>query len=154
MEAVRLWFTGFWRSTPMTVVMVGAIAIHVCLAMWKLILGKTWRMPWWQWAQIGLGFAIPLFLAEHLLSTRIIHEVFGMDNKYAIVLLAIWPSKQWGMIYLIAAVWLHRRALLGTALSALFPTTFMAGQRRAVAASPSLFGLYLGRPGSGTSFRQ
>ena len=107
MEAVRLWFTGFWRSTPMTVVMVGAIAIHVCLAIWKLILGKTWRMPWWQWAQIGLGFAIPLFLAEHLLSTRIIHEVFGMDDKYAIVLLATWPSKQWGMIYLIAAVWLH-----------------------------------------------
>ncbi len=107
MEAVRLWFTGFWRSMPMTVVVLAATTAHICLAIWKLILGKTWRLPWWQWAQIGLGFAIPLFLTEHLLGTRIAHEVFGMEDKYAFVLLVTWPGKNWDMVWLMAVVWLH-----------------------------------------------
>lgn len=107
MEAVRLYFTGFWRSTLTTAVMLSAITTHICLAVWKLLQGKTWRLPWWQWTQIVLGLSIPLFLIEHLMATRIAHEVYGMDDKYAFVLLASWPGKNWDMVWLIAAVWLH-----------------------------------------------
>lgn len=107
MEAVRLYFTGFWRSTPATTVMLSAITAHICLAVWKLIQGRTWRLPWWQWTQIVLGLSIPLFLIEHLMGTRIAHEVFGMEDKYAFVLLVGWPAKNWDMVWLIAAVWLH-----------------------------------------------
>ncbi len=107
MESVRLWFTGFWRSLPMTAVMLAAVTAHILLAVMKLAAGKTWRLPWWQWAQIVLGFLIPFLLAKHLLGTRLVHEIFGLDDRYAIVLLVNWPSESWGMAWLILAVWVH-----------------------------------------------
>ena len=107
MESVRLWFTGFWRSLPMTAIMLAAVTAHILLAVMKLAVGKTWRLPWWQWAQIVLGFLIPFFLAKHLLGTRLVHEIFGLDDRYAIVLLVNWPSESWGMAWLILAVWVH-----------------------------------------------
>lgn len=107
MEAVRLYFTGFWRSLPMTALMLAAVTVHVALSLAKLAAGRTWRLPWWQWAQLGLGLAIPVLLAEHLLGTRIAHEVFGVADKYAYVLLVNWPANNWDMILLIGAVWVH-----------------------------------------------
>ena len=32
-----------------------------------------------------------LLLAKHLLGTRIAHEIFGLDDRYAFVLLVNWP---------------------------------------------------------------
>ena len=46
MEAVRLWFTGFWRSLPMSTVMMAALVAHIVLAIAKLAAGKTWRLNW------------------------------------------------------------------------------------------------------------
>lgn len=107
MELVRLYFIGFWRSDPGTIAMAGALVIHVAMAFLKLAQTRTWRMPVWQAAQIVLGLAIPLTLAEHLVGTRIVHEVYGMDDRYALVLLASWTDKNWGMAILIGTVWIH-----------------------------------------------
>ncbi|HKK30204.1 MAG TPA: adenylate/guanylate cyclase domain-containing protein, partial [Alphaproteobacteria bacterium] len=107
MEAVRLWFTGFWRSLPGTVLLAGAASVHVVLALWKVAAGRTLRLPFWQWAQIALGLAIPLLLAEHVFGTRLSHEVFGLEDRYAYVLLSTWPEKNVTMAAMIAVVWLH-----------------------------------------------
>lgn len=106
-ETARLYFTAVWRSWEGTALLAGAALVHVVLALAKLFAGKTLRLPWWQWAQVILGLLIPLVLAEHLLGTRIAHEVFGLDDTYAFVTLASWPGKAWDMIWLIGAVWLH-----------------------------------------------
>ena len=107
MEAARLWFIGFWRSIPMTVLILTAVAVHVVLSIVKVGAGKTWRLPWWQWLQIILGFAIPFLIAKHAIGTRGVYEVFGTEDNYAFVLLANWPADNWGMAFLITGVWLH-----------------------------------------------
>jgi adenylate cyclase len=106
-EVVRLYFTGVWRSAVGTPVLIGCASVHVALALAKLYAGKTWRLPWWQWAQIGLGLLIPVVLVEHLLATRIGHEIFEYEDSYAFITAVSWPGKAWDMIWLIAVVWLH-----------------------------------------------
>lgn len=106
-EAVRLYFTGFWRSWPGTVLLAGSALVHVALALAKLFAGKTWRLAWWQWLQIALGLLIPVLLAEHVLGTRIAHELYGYQDNYAFVVAVNWPGRVPDMIWLIGAVWLH-----------------------------------------------
>jgi adenylate cyclase len=107
MEAARYYFVGFWRSWPGTVALGGAAVVHVALSLIKLGSRRTWRLPLWQWAQIALGLSIPLILAEHVLATRISHELFGLEDRYAYVLNGTWPDQGWKMMCLIGVVWLH-----------------------------------------------
>ena len=107
MEAVRLYFVGFWRSLPGTIALAGSAVVHVVLAVAKVYSGNSWRLPVWQWFQIILGFLIPLVLVEHLLVTRLGHEVFGYEDSYSFVIGLGWPAKAWPMVWLVAAVWLH-----------------------------------------------
>lgn len=106
-EAARAYFTGVWRSLPGTVVLAGSAVLHVALALAKLCAGRTWRLPWWQWAQVGFGLLIPLLLAEHLMGTRIAHELYGYNDTYAFVTAVNWPSNTLHMMALIAVVWIH-----------------------------------------------
>jgi len=107
MEAVRLYFVGFWRSWPGTIALAGSMLVHLSLVTAKLFRGKTWRLAWWQWAQIVLGFTIPWALSEHLLATRLGHEVYGYEDSYTFLIAVGWPSHIWPMVWLIGAVWLH-----------------------------------------------
>ena len=45
-------------SWPGTLLLYGAAAVHVGLALWKLVNRRTWRMPPWEAAQIALGLWI------------------------------------------------------------------------------------------------
>jgi adenylate cyclase len=107
MEAVRQYFVGFWRSWPGTIALAGSMLVHLSLVVAKLIRGKTWRLPRWQWAQIALGLTIPWALSEHLLATRLGHEVYGYEDSYTFVIAVGWPSHIWPMVWLIGAVWIH-----------------------------------------------
>lgn len=106
-EAVRTYFTAFWRSWPGTTLLAGGALLHVILALAKLYTGRTWRLAWWQWLQIALGLLIPIVLAEHLIGTRIAHELYGYSDNYAFVTVVNWPGNAWDMMLLIGAVWLH-----------------------------------------------
>ncbi len=107
MEAIRHYFVGFWRSWPGTIALAGSMTVHVVLAVVKLAQGKTWRLPWWQWGQIALGLTIPWALSEHLLATRLGHEIYGYTDSYTFVIAVGWPGQIWPMVWLIGAVWLH-----------------------------------------------
>ncbi|MFN4089298.1 MAG: adenylate/guanylate cyclase domain-containing protein [Alphaproteobacteria bacterium] len=107
METGRLWFLGFWRSVPGTVLLAGAAAGHVGLVLWKLARGRGVAMPAWEWAQLLLGLAIPVLLTVHVLGTRGVHEVFGIDDSYARVLSVLWPDGAWRQTLLTLVVWAH-----------------------------------------------
>jgi adenylate cyclase len=111
MEAVQLVRRGFWRSWPGTVLLYGAVAVHVTLAVWKLAQRRTWRMAFWEAAQIGLGLAIPILGAAHVMGTRGVHSAAGFDDVYTAELRLLWPGLAFGQSLLLVVVWSH--AMIG-----------------------------------------
>lgn len=47
-------------------------------------------MPAWQFMQLLLGLAIPFLLIEHVLGTRAVTELYGVQPSYALVQLTYW----------------------------------------------------------------
>ena len=107
MEAVQAWRRGFWRSTPGTALLYGALAVHVSLALAKLARRRTWRMAPWEAAQIALGLSIPVLGAAHVAATRGLAAATGFDDTYTTELRLLWPGLAWNQSLFLAAVWLH-----------------------------------------------
>ena len=89
------------------VVLYGALATHVVLALGKLINMRTWRRPAWEWTQIALGLAIPWFLFSHLTYTRGAESLLGIDMDYERELLLLWPGAWVQQSALLLIVWIH-----------------------------------------------
>jgi adenylate cyclase len=111
MEEVQLFRRAFWRSWPGTVALYGALAVHVGLALWKLILRRTWRLAPWEIAQIALGLTIPFLAAAHVAATRGLSALYGFDDTYGRLLTLLWPGLAFSQSLLLVIVWLH--AMIG-----------------------------------------
>ena len=111
MEAMQAVRSGFWRSPPGTVLLYGALAIHVGFGLYKLIGRRTWRLSFWEWAQIGLGLSIPVLGASHVATTRGIASVAGFGDSYTAKLRMLWPDAAIWQSLLLVVVWLH--AMIG-----------------------------------------
>ena len=70
LEAGRRVFLLLWRNLPMSVLLYGAIAIHMALAYRALYRRRRLAMPAWEAAQIVLGLAIGVRISANG-STRI-----------------------------------------------------------------------------------
>ena len=82
-----------WGSWPGTLLLYGAAAVHVGLALWKLVNRRTWRMPPWEAAQIALGLWIPFLAVAHVMTTRGLSAFYGVDPTYALELRLLWPAR-------------------------------------------------------------
>ncbi len=82
LEAARRVFLSLWRNPPMTLLLYGALALHVGLALRSLYRRRRLRMPAWEASQLVLGLAIPPLLALHILATRFADEVLGVDDSF------------------------------------------------------------------------
>jgi adenylate cyclase len=104
MEEVQVFRRAFWRSWPGTVALYGALAVHVGLALWKLILRRTWRLAPWEIAQIALGLAIPFLAAAHVAATRGLSALYGFDDTYGRLLTLLWPGLAFSQSLLLVIV--------------------------------------------------
>lgn len=100
-----------WGSWPGTLLLYGAAAVHVGLALWKLVNRHTWRMPLWETAQIALGLSVPFLAVAHVMTTRGLSAFYGVDPAYATHLRLMWPAKALSQSLLLVIVWLH--AMIG-----------------------------------------
>ncbi len=110
METGRLWFLAVWRTWPTTVLLYGAMLVHILLALWALYQRRDLRMHGWEAAQLLLGLAIPPLLVEHILATRMLYELFGADDPYARVALTLWqfaPEKGLLQSLTLCVAWIH-----------------------------------------------
>jgi adenylate cyclase len=107
-QAVR---RAVWRSWPGTLLLYGAAAVHIGLALWKLVNRRTWRMPAWEALQIALGVTIPFLLVRHVVGTRGLNSFYGFDDVYTAELRILWPGLAEKQTLLIVVVWLH--AMIG-----------------------------------------
>ena len=100
-------FTAAWRTLPATLLLYGAFATHVTLALHKLWRRRSLRMPPWEMAQVALGLLIPFWLVVHVIGTRGAHQLVGVDDSYSYVLNVLWPNGAWRQSLRLMLVWLH-----------------------------------------------
>src|SRR5689334_13835136 len=84
-ERGRHVFLAFWRSPPGTLLFFGAAWVHTGLALTSLYRRRTLAMPGREWAQLVLGLLIPLVIAYHVIGTRIMHSMYGIEDSYYLV---------------------------------------------------------------------
>lgn len=91
MEAGREVFLLLWRNPLGTTVLYGALATHLSLVLYSLYNRRSLRLitPG-EVLQITLGLLVPPLVVVHVLANRGLHEVFGLEDRYAYVLLSIW----------------------------------------------------------------
>lgn len=110
LEAGRRWFLALWRNPLGTLLLYASLLVHMSLALWALYERRSLRLRGVDWLQLGLGFAIPLFLTLHILGTRGANSFFGTDDDYVYtlaVLFLILPKLGAKQVLLILIVWLH-----------------------------------------------
>jgi len=107
MEAGGRIFSAVWHSVPATLLLYGAFALHVVLAVHKLWRRRSLEMPAWEAAQVVLGFLIPFWLVVHIVGTRGSYQFFGVDDSYAYVLNTLWPDGAARQSFMLILVWLH-----------------------------------------------
>lgn len=107
MDQLDRWRTVVTRSLPGTIVLAGALVIHIVLALYKVATRTTWRLPWWELLQIVLGLLIPFLLFPHIVNTRIAHNYFNVDDNYLYELARLWPASAIIQSTLLVIVWIH-----------------------------------------------
>ena len=110
MESGRVWFLLLWRQPVATGALYGALVTHALLGLWALYRRRTLRMPAWEATQLVLGLTIPPLLVAHVVGNRLAHELYGIDDFYARVLLVYWVASPWrGAIQtlLVLIAWIH-----------------------------------------------
>ncbi|TMV09866.1 adenylate/guanylate cyclase domain-containing protein [Ruegeria sediminis] len=96
------------RSLAGTIILYGALLIHVGLALLSLAQRRTLRMPFSMGLQVALGLLIPLQLLPHLVHTRFAHEVFGVNDEMSYLIILMWPNESvWFQSLLLLLVWIH-----------------------------------------------
>jgi adenylate cyclase len=94
MEIGREVFVFLWRGWVGTTLLYGAAILHLSLVLTSIYRKRGWRaVTWAEYLQIALGLCVPLLVAHHALANRGAHEMFGLEDSYALVLLALWVQK-------------------------------------------------------------
>ncbi len=110
MEFARLAFLAVWRHPLGTALIVGAVLVHLALALYALYARRRLRMPPAEAVQLLLGLAIPPLLLIHILGTRGLHQIYGLDDTYSWELIVLWlngPDGAARQLIVTAVVWLH-----------------------------------------------
>jgi adenylate cyclase len=110
LETGRGWFLALWRNPLGTLLLFGALGLHLLLALWSLYRRRTLRMPAWEATQLALGLAIPPLLVSHVIGTRVAHAWFDVTDSYTRVVLTLWelrPENGLRQALLLTIAWLH-----------------------------------------------
>jgi adenylate cyclase len=109
-EAVRPWFLLIWRNPLGTVILYGAVTVHLLLVLLALYRRRSLVMPAREAIQVIFGLAIPLLLAQHVIGTRVVHTLTGVEDNYQYVLRALWvenPMVGFLQAVAVVVVWGH-----------------------------------------------
>ena len=107
MESILRLQSAIWGSLPGQILLYGALLTHVTLGLARMLNLRTWRRPFWEWAQVIFGLAIPWFLISHIVFTRASETILGLDVDYKHELALLWPDVWISQSLLLVIVWLH-----------------------------------------------
>jgi adenylate cyclase len=97
-----------WHSWPGTLLLYGAFALHLSLALTGLYLRPTLLLPPMELVRIAFGLSFPLLLVGHAVSTRIAYEWYGALPQYQRVVWSLINAGAEGrQLALLAPGWMH-----------------------------------------------
>jgi adenylate cyclase len=99
-----------WQFPGGWIVILTAALAHSAHALWSLYDRRVMRMPSWQLMQLVLGLSIPFLLVDHVLGTRAVAELYGVNPNYAMVQLTYWRlAPHLGVLQSIVMIvaWVH-----------------------------------------------
>jgi len=108
-KAARL-FMAIWRNPVGTTIFYSSVLIHIALVLRAIYMRRSLVMPKGEMAQIVLGLLIPLLLIDHVIGTRIAHELYGYIDDYETVVGSLWiraPANGLRQAFGLLAVWIH-----------------------------------------------
>lgn len=109
-EAGRLAFLAVWRNPLGTALLYGALLTHVALVLWALYQARHLRLPRWEVVRLALGLAMPLLLVPHIFGTRVLADIFHVEDSYAYVVVGMWvlhPTSALVQSLLLVIAWAH-----------------------------------------------
>jgi adenylate cyclase len=109
-EAGRTWFVAVWRHPIGTLLLYSSLICHLALALYAVYLRRHFRLPRWELVRLGLGLLIPLQLLQHIVGTRVQHEIFGVQDGYTREVLMYWvlnPVSGLQQVMLLMLTWAH-----------------------------------------------
>lgn len=109
-EEGRRWFLAIWRNPVGTTLFYGAAVTHVTLAMRSLYLRRTFYMPVGEALQIILGLVIPLLIIDHVVGTRIRHELSNYYDSYEAIIRGFWITSPFNGVkqtLALIVIWCH-----------------------------------------------
>lgn len=107
MEGMQVWRKVFTRSWVGSGVLLAAFLVHISLALYKISRRSTWKLPFWEAAQVLSGLSIPLFLITHVIFNRGAATLAGTHDTYTFELANIWPGLALEHSALLLVVWVH-----------------------------------------------
>src|SRR5262249_11870380 len=81
-----------WHSVPGTLMLSGAAAAHLTLALRTVYLREHWRLPVIEYVRLGAGFSLPLLLIGHVVVTRMAYSLHDVTPQYASVVASLTRS--------------------------------------------------------------
>jgi adenylate cyclase len=107
-EAALALAVAVWHSLPGTVLLYGAAATHVGLALASIYERRTLRMAPLNGLRIVLGLWLPVLLIAHFTATRYAYERYGLASEYTRIVAALWAGDAQGrQLALLAPGWVH-----------------------------------------------
>jgi len=98
----------FWHSAAGTVLLYGAAATHIALALLAVYERRTLRMPASQALRTALGLWMPVVLITHFSGTRLAFDYYHLSSDYARIVPALWtPTAEGRQLALLVPGWIH-----------------------------------------------
>jgi adenylate cyclase len=115
MDDVLWYIFRIWGNPVGQILLYGGFLVHYVLSLWALWQRRSLRLRVSELSQIALGFAIPILLARHVVSTRIADDFFHTDDGYYTRLLWTYfvnsPSHGYLQMVVLVVAWMH--AMIG-----------------------------------------
>lgn len=109
-ERVSRLFALFWRNPAGTLVLYGALLVHVVLVLRSLYRRRTLRMPAREAVQTAFGLLIPLLIIEHAVPARLSQPLYGIVVDYRMVVRSLWvvnPLQGFRQSVALLVIWTH-----------------------------------------------
>lgn len=109
-DEMRRVFLFLWRTLPGTILLYGSFIVHIVLALAAIYRRRSFVMPRAEAAQILFGLLVPLFVVDHVISTRIASEMFRLHDNYENIVHLMWSRSPLDGVRQsigIVVLWLH-----------------------------------------------
>lgn len=111
MESGREFFLAVWRNPVGNLLLYAALLTHLVLVLWSLYARRTLlRIPVREMLQVLFGLVLPVLLLEHIIGTRGLNLIAGVNDTYAYVLGTLWitdPVKGAIQSIMLVLAWTH-----------------------------------------------